>query len=174
MKKLIVYRTKYGSVKQYAEWLAEETGADLVPEKELKPAQLAEYDVLVFGGRLYAGRIQGLAKLKVALSRLKDKKILVFAVGAVPPEDNPAGELARRNFKDASVLAAPLFVLPGKLMYSQLRRVDRMMVGMVSKMFSKKPEAERSPYENALAGAKGRDLDMTDRSAVKPIAEAMQ
>ena len=40
MKGIIVYKTKYGSTKQYADWIKEETGFEAYPVKEVSEDQL--------------------------------------------------------------------------------------------------------------------------------------
>ena len=51
----VIYKSKYGSTKQYAEWIAQALDAPLFEASSVNPAQLAEYDVVVYGGGLYAG-----------------------------------------------------------------------------------------------------------------------
>ena len=57
MKGIIVYKSKYGSTKKYAEWIAEETGYDCVECGKVKTESIKEYDTLIFGGGLYASGI---------------------------------------------------------------------------------------------------------------------
>ena len=43
MKGIILYTSKYGSTKRYAEWLAEETGFDCVEAKKAKIEDVKQY-----------------------------------------------------------------------------------------------------------------------------------
>ena len=36
MNAIVIYKTKYGSTKQYAEWIAEELGCDFIDAKNVK------------------------------------------------------------------------------------------------------------------------------------------
>ncbi len=54
MNGIIVYRSKYGASKKYAEWLAEETGFRCVSIKEVKTDELASCDTVIVGGGIYA------------------------------------------------------------------------------------------------------------------------
>ena len=54
-KTLIIYSSKYGHTKKYAQWLAEELNADICDDKSLKNKMLDDYSTVLFGGSLYAG-----------------------------------------------------------------------------------------------------------------------
>ena len=61
MKKcVVVYKSKYGATKKYAEWIAEDLHADLFEGKAASADALTAYDVIVYGGGLYAGGVSGL------------------------------------------------------------------------------------------------------------------
>ena len=47
---LIVYHSKYGSTKRYAEWLAGHLEADLCTGRQLKTVNLSQYDAVLYGG----------------------------------------------------------------------------------------------------------------------------
>lgn len=47
---IILYQSKYGATKKYADWLVEETGYDCIETKNAKIADLHNYDVIILGG----------------------------------------------------------------------------------------------------------------------------
>ena len=57
-KQLIIYGSRYGSARRYAERLAEMTGLDAVEYNGVK--DLDAYDSIVYLGSLYAGGVTGL------------------------------------------------------------------------------------------------------------------
>ena len=59
MKTIVVYRSKYGSTKAYAEWISEALGCEMIEFKEAKIEQLMKYDTIIYGGGLYAEMING-------------------------------------------------------------------------------------------------------------------
>ena len=51
MKKgIVLYQSKYGATKKYAEWLAGKTGFDCVELKKAEAWQVAENETVVLGG----------------------------------------------------------------------------------------------------------------------------
>ena len=46
MKGIILYTSKYGATKRYAEWLAEETGFDCLETKKAKLEDGKQYDTI--------------------------------------------------------------------------------------------------------------------------------
>ena len=152
MKKAIVYHSKYGSTQLYAEWLAEATGAELVPLGRAKEFDLAACDAVAFGCPYYAGRLKIAGFVKDWVPRLAGKRLAFFAVGAAEP-DSPE---ARKGYEAAlpeSVRAGmEFFYLPGRITLAKMNALERGMM----KMF------------------KARDVDHTDRAAILPLAEFLR
>ena len=63
-KGIILYQSKYGATKKYAQWLQEETGFDLQETKLADVKQVREYDTIILGGGVYASGIAGFSFLK--------------------------------------------------------------------------------------------------------------
>lgn len=66
---LIVYQSKTGFTERYAQQIARETGARLLPLAKASPAALAGCDTVLFGSRAHAGRLDGWAKGKCCWPR---------------------------------------------------------------------------------------------------------
>ena len=64
MSGIILYKSKYGATKKYAEWIAERTGFACIKTDEADVKKLAEYDTIILGGGVYASGIAGLSFLK--------------------------------------------------------------------------------------------------------------
>ena len=101
MKGIILYTSKYGSTKRYAEWLAEETGFDCVETKKAKLEAVKQYDTILLGGGIYASGIAGLPFLKKNMAQLREKKVIVFCDGASPYEERAFQQIVAHNLKDS-------------------------------------------------------------------------
>lgn len=87
MKTAVIYKSHYGATETYAKWLAEDLGADLLQSDRVKPADLQQYQIIVYGGGLYAGGINGIALLTKNFELIKDKALYLFTVGAADVTD---------------------------------------------------------------------------------------
>ncbi|HEY8445196.1 MAG TPA: flavodoxin domain-containing protein, partial [Bacilli bacterium] len=92
-KTAVIYKTKYGSTKKYAEWIAQNLSCDIFDAREVKVNDLLKYDVIIFGGGLYASGIIGIQTITKNYSKLKDKEIIIFTCGITNPEDKEQFEL---------------------------------------------------------------------------------
>ncbi len=95
---VVLYKSKYGATKKYAEWLAEELSSDIIETKQAGIEQVAKYDTIILGGGIYATGIAGISFLRKHYEKLKDKRILVFAVGASPYDEKAMTAIKERNF----------------------------------------------------------------------------
>ena len=84
MNTIVVYKSKYGSTKTYAEWIKEELNCDIADAKSVSIDDLLKYDNIIYGGGLYAEIINGVHLLTKNFDKLKDKKIAIFTTGITP------------------------------------------------------------------------------------------
>ena len=98
MNGIILYQSKYGATKRYADWLSEETGFKCIETKKADINEIVEYDTIVLGGGIYASGIAGLSFLKKNIKKLRDKKIVVFCCGASPFEEDAFQQIKEHNF----------------------------------------------------------------------------
>lgn len=98
MKTVVIYKSKTGFTKKYAEWIAEELSADIFNASKVNVNTLNKYDTIIYGGSLYAVGIIGVGLIKKNINKLKDKRLVVFATGASPLRDNVINEVINKNF----------------------------------------------------------------------------
>lgn len=129
MSTVVIYKSKYGSTKQYAEWIREELGADLKNADEVKFKDLLQYDTIIYGAGVYIGCIAGIALISDNYELLKDKKIIVFAVGLTDPADiGKCNDLITKNFSWEMMDAIPVFHLRGALDYKKIGIGNKLMM----------------------------------------------
>ena len=131
-KGIILYRSKYGATKKYADWLVEETGFDCMETKNAKTEDLQQYDVIILGGGVYASGIAGLQFLKKNVAQLAGKKTAVFAVGASPYDEEAIMQITDMHFKDA-LSNIPLFYCRGAWDEEKMKFMDRTLCKMLQK-----------------------------------------
>ena len=162
-KGIILYRSKYGTTKKYADWMVEETGFDCMETKNAKAEDLRQYDVIILGGGVYASGIAGLQFLKKNIGLLSGKRIAVFAVGASPYDEKAIMQIREMHFKDA-LSSIPLFYCRGAWDEEKMKFADRTLCKMLQKAVSKQDPETYEPWQKALMCAVGKSCDWTDKS----------
>lgn len=165
IKIVVVYKSVYGTTKQYAQWIAEALGAPLFEASAMKPAQLMEYDVVVYGGGLYAGGIIG-AKL---VAKHPSKALVVFTVGLATPGHTDYSDIIEKHFTEAQLEKVRVFHLHGGMDYGKLGKVHRAMMAMKKKEVEKIPEAARTSDDRELLETYGKKVDFTNKEDIEPL-----
>ena len=164
-KILVIYKSKYGATERYARWIAQELGCEAIPSKEAKYDRIKDYDMLIFGGGLYAGTIGGISRLTSRFEDLKKKHLLVFTCGLTEPGDNGYySYLITRNFTEVMRRQIHFFFYPGAIDKDKLGWMDKLLMTAVMKGQAKKDPAHAEDY---LA----MKHDLTDRKFIGTLIE---
>lgn len=167
-KTVVLFQSKYGSTKKYADWLSEELSCDVINTKDADISEIQRYDTVILGGGIYAGGIAGISFIKKHYAKLKDKRIAVFAVGASPYDEKSMEQLRARHFK-ADLAGIPCFYCRGAWNEDIMSWRDSTLCGMLKKAVSKTDPTNYEPWESALMQAMGSNCDWTDRKNLEPI-----
>lgn len=169
MKGIILYQSKYGATKKYAEWLSEETGFECVETKKADIKEISQYDTIILGGGIYASGIAGLSFLKKNINKLAGKKIAVFFCCASPYDENAFQQVKEHNLKD-KLSDIPLFYCRGAWNMEAMSFKDRTLCNLLKKATAKKDPSEYEVWEKAIMEA-GDKCDWTDKKYIEPIVE---
>ncbi len=171
MNTIVIYKTKYGSTKQYAEWIAEELGCTAVDAKNIKADDLLGYDTIIYGGGLYAEVINGVSLITRNIEKLGDKKIIVFTTGITPANvrEYYDGEVIEKNFKGGVPENVKIFNFLGKMILDELTLVHRTAIKALKKLMSGKENP--TDMEKMLIELCDADGDFSDRESIKELIE---
>jgi len=166
-KIVVIYKSKYGYTKKYAEWIAQELDAALFEHANIKPAQLSEYDLVIYGGGLYAGGING---IKI-VTKNPCKALIVFTVGLADPKITDYTPVLEQSFTPEQLAGIKVLHLRGGVDYAKLGFIHKGLLAVVKKAADKKPLAERTSEDCAIIEAYGTQTDFTDKAALVPLIE---
>ena len=172
---IIIYGSKYGSAKKYAEELARRTGFELAPFQET--GDINGYETIVYVGALYAGGVLGMKK---ALGKLKDiaaKKIIIATVGLADPTDKEnVGNIrksVKRQLSKELFESARIFHLRGAIDYSRLSLKLKMMMALLVKKVKSLPPEKQTAETRALLETYGKQVDFIDFESLRQIEAAI-
>ncbi|SHJ91260.1 Protoporphyrinogen IX oxidase, menaquinone-dependent (flavodoxin domain) [Geosporobacter subterraneus DSM 17957] len=173
-KVIVLYKSKYGSTKRYAEWIAKEAGADLLEASKVKVEDLYRYDTVVFGGSLHAVGIKGVKLITDHFDKLMDKKLIVFAVGCSPGREEAIKHVEANNFTEEMRNKINFFYLRGAFNYKQLGFIDRFMMNALRGKLKKKKEEELDEDSKGLLAAFHEPIDWTDQKSILPLVACIR
>lgn len=174
-KKVVVYQSKYGSTKKYAEWISKELSCDLYERNAIKADDLIGYDTIIYGGGLYAGGVSGINLIVKSFDRLKDKNLLLFTCGLADPND--ADNISHIRKSLMKVLSPEMqkkivvYHLRGGIDYSKLGIIHKSMMTMLHKMIAKKDDSTLKEEDRQILDTYGQIVDFTDKTTIEPILE---
>ena len=166
MNAIVIYKSKYGSTKTYAEWIAEELSCKAVDAKQVKIDDLSDYDTIIYGGGLYAEVIAGITLITKNMEKLSGKKLIVYTTGITPLDcrDYYDKMVIEKNFKEDTASQVKVFNFLGKMVLEELSLVHRTALKTLKKIMSSKENP--SEMEKLLVDLCDADGDFTDRNAI--------
>ena len=170
-KIVVVYRSKSGYTKKYAEWIAKTTGADLLLGNNTRIDDLLNYDTIVFGGALYAGGINGIKLILNNYEKLKDKKVIIFCLGASPVRPEIYEEVKNNNLTNEQQQTIDFFMIRGGFDYSKLTLVDKILMNILK--FKLKRKKNPTADERGMLNSYTHPCDFTDEKSINPILQSL-
>lgn len=150
MKGAIIYKSKYGSTHDYAEWLSEELELPVIGIDELRKNELDRFDFLLIGTPVYFGKFLLLDWLKKNVRNIWNKKLFLFVVSGTPPQAQGGDKFIRANVPQEIKQGTEIFFLAGRVIHKNLTLRDKLIIGLRALMIkdSKKKKAIRSDLDN--------------------------
>lgn len=161
-KGAIIYSSRYGATRQYAEWLSEELKWPLLQAEDTSAKDLATYNPLIIGSSVYIGRLLIKDWLKTHNPALGDKDILFFIVCGTPASHRQVlDNITHTNIPHDLIGPKNVFFLPGRMIMANLSWKDKVLLRLGARL-------QKDP---AKKQAMLRDVDNIKREHLLPILE---
>jgi menaquinone-dependent protoporphyrinogen IX oxidase len=177
-KTLIVYHSKYGFTKRYAQWLAAELNADICEGKNVNASKFKDYSTILFGSSLYAGSNKAANLLVKYFEQAQGKKVVLFTCGMFDVTNE--ANVAVIN-KELDKVITPeirqkikVFHLRGGIDHQNLSFLHKTMMKFPYAQIKKKPENERTDADRDFLALYGRTIDFSDKKMLEPIIKLIQ
>ncbi len=168
-KKIVVYKSRYGSTKKYAEWISQQLEADLFEVDDIERDKLKDYNTIIYGGGLYASGISGISVITKNFEDLKEKNIIVFTVGLAATEDKSIFDpIINKNFPEENMRnSIRFFHFRGGMDYSRLNIMHKAMMAMMKKSVEKKET--KTEEDKLMHETYGGIVDFKDQKMIEPL-----
>ncbi|MBR4890467.1 MAG: flavodoxin [Clostridia bacterium] len=169
MSSIVVYKSKYGSTKNYAEWIAEELSCEAVEAKKVNADDLLKYDTIIYGGGLYAEIINGVSLIAKNIDKFKNKKIIVYSTGITPLNYREYYDklVIEKNFKPEMLGRIKVYNFLGKMVLDELSFAHRTALKGLKKIMSSKENP--TEMEKLLIELCDADGDFTDKNSIDEL-----
>lgn len=172
MRTIVIYNSQTGFTKRYAQWIAEETGADCLELSSAKKKNLSAYEAIIFGSWACAGGISKLGWFKGNIDKWADKKLIAFCVGGSPADSPEVGPALKQNFKEPKFKNVNVFYCPGGFNYEKMSAPSRLMMKMFIKTL--KSKKDKTEAEQEMIKMISASYDISDRKYIEPILECLR
>ena len=133
---------------------------------------MSGYDVVVYGGGLYAGMINGYKKVKDMFEKSSAKKFVLFATGGAPNESTKAiDEVWKNNLSEEELQTIPHFYMQGGICYEKMSFSNRTFMKMMSKVLDKKKNKDSA--EEGFAQAIKCSYDNTSKEYAEALIKCL-
>lgn len=171
MSTVVIYKSKYGSTKDYALWISESLGCEAIDAKKVKIDDILKYDTIIYGGGLYAEVINGVNFITKNFEKLKDKKLVVFTTAITPLECREYYDrlVIEKNFKPYMLDKIKIFNFLGKMIIDELSAAHKVAIKTLKKIMSGKENP--TDMEKMLIGLCDINSDLSDKASIKDLVE---
>jgi menaquinone-dependent protoporphyrinogen oxidase len=167
MKSLVLYTSVYGSTKQYAEWIAEELGADLADIDTFDIKQAGQYDTVIIGTYVRVQKLVIADYLKKVWDQLQHKKVILFSVSKTPVQSEASIKNYNKSIPEKIRAGLKYFPLEGRFNFEQLADKDKTMMKVGHKM-------TRLFMGKEMAEEMVRNCDDVRKENISPILQELR
>ena len=164
IKILIAYQSKYGSTKQYAEWIQQDTEGDLVSIENGDKPDLTRYDIIIIGGSVRVGNIVIAPFIKDHWSVMKEKRVILFTTSATPPQHPKIQSIYEKSLPEEIRKEIKYFPLHGRISGKDLTLFDKFLISIGKIM----------EQDETLKKDMGKDFDGVQRENLLPLLEYLE
>jgi len=172
-KALVMYFSKYGSTKKYAEWISSELNGDIYNIKNIKQNTLKDYDTIILGTALYAGQLKGLDIIINNYEDIKNKKIVIFTCGLADyskTENINAIQKRIANILPEEIMEKiKIYYLRGGIDYKKLNTMHKIMMWMLKKMMTSKGNEKTNEESKEFLETYGKTIDFAKKDNINEI-----
>ena len=168
-KTAVVYKSKYGSTKKYAEWITKALEAGLFEAAKVRVHDVMGCDTVILGGGLYASGILGSDFITKNYESLKDKTLVVFTVGIANPKLTDYSAIIEKNFPPEIRSAIRIFHFRGAIDYKNINLKHKTMMALLVKKVRRIDEESRDDEINQMLDTYGKTVDFTDELSIAEL-----
>jgi menaquinone-dependent protoporphyrinogen IX oxidase len=158
---IIVYRSTYGSTKQYADWISEEIGFPAYDSRS-KEIPWDGADTVVIGCPIIANKPFLCGWIEKNWNRMKGKNVILFTTSGADPADAPVKQWVEKALPEPLRSGMHVFPLAGRFDFARLNGPHKAMIWLAAVVFGNKDVKNqmRNPVDGVARENLGALLDV--------------
>lgn len=165
MKGLIIYATCYGSTKQYADWIIEETGYEAKSYKDVTDEELSAYDKIVIGSWVLANKLFLSKWIEEKKELLKNKEVVFYSVSGADPNDKSIAKVFKDSIDEKLYENAKCYRFGGRRETKKMSGFHKFMM-FIATTFIEKDKDKKEEMK--------RYTDNVYRAYINPLIEQIK
>ena len=175
-KAIVIYTSKRGSTRQYAEWIAEDLGCETVAfaDPRMKDINLYEYDCIIYGGWIRGSGIVDFDKFGKLLDAELMQKLIVFGVGLADETADyyaqvwgySIGKLDPKN-ENRSIL----YILGGRYDPAAVQGMDKFLMKVMKTVLISGSTPDAKSRANFMKDRIENGVDMVFRDNIQSLVK---
>ena len=161
---LILYQSKYGSTRQYADWIHKDIPSEIVDVDKGDKPEFHKYDVILFGGSIRMGRIVIAPLIVETWNAVKGKKVVLFTTSGTPPHHPNILKIFNSSFPEDIRKEIQYFPLRGRILSKDIGFFDKLFIA-IGRMVEK---------DEALRKFMSEDFDEVKPENLSPVLEYLK
>ena len=170
---IVLYTSRTGYSKRYAEHIAKELDYDIKPLAKANLFSVSCYPTIVYGGGLHHNRIDGFKGIIEGSSYFGEQSLIVFSVGLASMNEDLIKQIRLKNFPDLEAGTFFYHPLPGGLSRAD---ANGTMAEKVAAFKAKRDEGKKLTRGDkialAIAAGEAAEQNRFDTAACAPLIEA--
>ncbi|AUD64243.1 hypothetical protein BK011_00505 [Tenericutes bacterium MZ-XQ] len=166
MKGIVLYKSKYGHTKQYAQWIADELNFESKDFSKFSKKDIHGYEIIIFGSGVYMGKMND---IKPVLKLFRNKPIVIFACAGNPGLEKEINDIKQTNFTSEELSFHKFFYLPGGVDFTKVKGLMKLIVGMFH--FILKHKKNLTNDEKQILKGYNEPTYYVDKKHIKSIVE---
>lgn len=168
----IVYSSKYGHTKQYADWLKEDVDADAIDIGKFNITQMLAYKLVIFACGVYGDKLSIMDFVKKNVTAIPVQKTMIMAVGWYTNDSKEAKEkLIEENYPPEFKGKVPMYVVNSGINKKQVSKMDSVKL-VAAKLAIEKKDGRSTDDINALGILNGYS-DPTSKDNLESIKKGI-
>lgn len=169
----VIYKSKYGSTKKYAGWIALRLDADLYEVSDIRNKDLKEYDTIIYGGGIYYSKINGISFIEKNFHNIKNKRVIIFTVGMESISEELRKKIIDKNLSDEMLSNISLVNFRGSIFYNELSRKDKLLMKGLKIYIDKKDFRDLTEDDKLILDSFNKQIDMCDKKSIDKLIELL-